>query len=335
MDTTVTQFPEPTSALYEQLLACTGASGIESCQTVQSLWSGYGKITRCHLRYADHQRTNTVPSVVIKYIQPPALSDHPRGWNTDASQQRKLESYRVEANWYRRYAIHSTALLAMPRLYTSHATGNEAWLILEDLDTRFPVRKTYLSAADCQPCLQWLARFHAHYLESDGAGLWPIGTYWHLQTRQDEFEAMANSDLKLAAVRLDERLNSCRYQTLVHGDAKLANVCFPAIAGDVAMVDFQYVGRGCGIRDVAYFLGSCLNEAECERYADHLLDSYFDELKRHVPDSVKLPIEHEWRAMYPTAWADFHRFLAGWMPGHQKIHRYTRSMTRQALAELE
>ena len=47
----------------------------------------------------------------------------------------------------------------------------------------------------------------------------------------------------------------------------------------VAAVDFQYVGGGCGIKDVAYFIGSCLYEEDCERYEEGLLDWYFSQLK--------------------------------------------------------
>ena len=145
---------------------------------------------------------------------------------------------------------------------------------------------------------------------------------------------MADGELKVAAYELDEKLNNCQHKTLVHGDAKLANFCFSETNSDVAMVDFQYVGRGCGMRDVAYFLGSCLQVDECERHAHHLVDTYFDELRKYVPESIKAALEDEWRSLYATAWADFHRFLAGWMPEHQKINRYTMAMTQQALAEL-
>jgi thiamine kinase-like enzyme len=67
--------------------------------------------------------------------------------------------------------------------------------------------------------------------------------------------------LKEAAPVIDEKLNTCAYKTFVHGDAKLANFCF-APDGQVAGVDFQYVGGGCGMKDVAYFIGSCLNEKD-------------------------------------------------------------------------
>lgn len=334
MGTITPAFPVQQSVLYEHILECTGACAISSTQTVQTLWSGYGKIIRCHLTYSDSKQRPAAPTVIVKFIQPPVQSNHPRGWNTDASQQRKLESYRVETFWYEQYAKNSIALCAMPRLYASQTTDTETWLILEDLDPAFPLRKTSLSADDCKPCLRWLARFHAYHLESAGDGLWPIGTYWHLQTRQDEFRAMPNSELKTAAYRLDEKLNNCHHQTLVHGDAKLANFCFSAEPDNVAMVDFQYTGRGCGIRDIAYFLGSCLSEDEFERSEAPLLNTYYKELNQHLPDRIKEPLEREWRALYPTAWADFHRFLAGWMPEHQKINRYTRSMTQRALAQL-
>jgi Ser/Thr protein kinase RdoA (MazF antagonist) len=63
------------------------------------------------------------------------------------------------------------------------------------------------------------------------------------------------------AAVIDQVLNNCSYQTIVHGDAKLANFCFSK-EGAVSAVDFQYVGGGCGMKDVAYFLGSCLTGKE-------------------------------------------------------------------------
>lgn len=211
---------------------------------------------------------------------------------------------------------------------------NQSWFILEDLDLLFPKRYSVLSADACYPCLIWLARFHAYHLQNDGVGLWPTGTYWHLQTRQDEYEAMAEGELKDAAVLLDARLKNCQFKTLVHGDAKIANICFPEAGDDIAMVDFQYVGQGCGIQDIAYFLGSCLSESECEQSAEKLLEIYFTELTLRLPSDVAAAVEKEWRELYAIAWADFHRFLAGWMPEHTKINRYTQHLTRQALAQL-
>ena len=78
---------------------------------------------------------------------------------------------------------------------------------------------------------------------------------------------MQNADLKKAAQGIDKRLQSARFQTLVHGDAKLANFCFSDV-GQVAAVDFQYVGKGCGMKDVAYFISSCFNEEDCEDGSD-------------------------------------------------------------------
>ena len=119
----------------------------------------------------------------------------------------------------------------------------------------------------------------------------------------------------------------------MHGDAKVANFCFAA--EDVAAVDFQYVGGGCGVQDVAYFLSSCMDDAECEQHAARHLDTYFELLRARLPTRVDGDaLEAEWRGLYPAAWADFHRFLVGWAPDHWKIHRYTRAMTRTALALL-
>ena len=175
--------------------------------------------------------------------------------------------------------------------------------------------------------------FHATHLGNAPDGLWPNGTYWHLETRQDELAAMHDDELREAAAALDGMLRTCRYRTLVHGDAKVANFCFAP--NDVAAVDFQYVGGGCGIQDVAYFLSSCLDDAQCEQHAERHLDTYFAELRPRLGAGIDADdVERAWRALYPAAWADFHRFLVGWAPDHWKIHRYTRRMTREALAQL-
>lgn len=109
-------------------------------------------------------------------------------------------------------------------------------------------------------CLKWLANFHATFINEELAGLWQTDTYWHLATRPDELAVTDNPALKQAAVAIDAKLNSCRYKTFVHSDAKVANFCFSTDSKMVAAVDFQYVGGGCGMKDVICLLGSCLDE---------------------------------------------------------------------------
>jgi thiamine kinase-like enzyme len=163
-------------------------------------------------------------------------------------------------------------------------------------------------------------------------GLWNIGTYWHLATRPQELAALNDQKLKEAAPLIDQKLNTCTFQTFVHGDAKLANFCFGK-DGRVAGVDFQYVGRGCGMKDVAYFVGSCLNEEDCERLEARILDTYFAYLQNQWSEKNEA-LEQEWRSLYRVAWADFHRFLKGWSPGHWKINSYSERVTAQVIEKM-
>jgi len=187
--------------------------------------------------------------------------------------------------------------------------------------------------------LKWLANFHITFLSQKPVGLWDVGTYWHLATRLDEYELIENQELKAKAHRIDSLLNQCKYQTLVHGDAKLANFCFSQNGEVVAAVDLQYVGGGCGIKDVAYFLGSCLSSDECETNESELLDYYFSELKIAFDSSTHNDdfslLESEWRDMYPIACTDFIRFMLGWMPTHQKINGYNLNLMTSVLDRIE
>jgi thiamine kinase-like enzyme len=168
--------------------------------------------------------------------------------------------------------------------------------------------------------------------------LWETGTYWHLETRPDELLALEDKPLQGAASGIDRKLADSPFQTFVHGDAKLANFCFSNDGKKVAAVDFQYVGGGCGMKDVAYFVGSCMSDKECEKYESKILDFYFKELKKEMfqnNSSVDATaVEKDWRNLYPFAWADFHRFVKGWHPGHWKINSYSERVSGEVVNQL-
>lgn len=310
----------------------TGANYIISSECVQSLWSGYGEIRRYHLAGGKYK------SVIVKHIQLPKVIDHPQGWNTEISHKRKIKSYQVERVWYQEYVKLTNTHCRVPQCYYSVEERQELLLIMEDLDAsgyHLRVHHDYVNLEQAKSCLSWLAHFHAKFMEVKPAGLWPIGTYWHLETRPEELSRMQNTSLKNAALSIDEILTEAKYQTIVHGDAKLANFCFSK-TGEVAAVDFQYVGRGCGMKDVAYLISSCFDEKDCLKYENELLDFYFNQLELSLDKIIDYQeVKSEWKELYRYAWADFYRFLDGWSPGHWKMHEYSIRLTQQVIEELE
>ena len=317
----------------ETILSATGASMFEVVEVIQELWSGYGHIMRLRLD-GDY-------NVVVKHIRMTSTDSHPRGWNSNLSHQRKIKSYQVETSWYCHWSQHCGQKTRIPELLGFDQHNGEILLILEDLDTSgFPLRLTPTSthSSAIRSCIDWLANFHASFMGVKPTHLWKTGTYWHLATRSEELAKLDDISLKKAAPAVDQILTNTVHQTLVHGDAKLANFCFSRSGKDVAAVDFQYVGGGCGIKDLAYFIGSCLDESSCERRETELLDQYFTTLRSKLsinrPDLDPKAIETEWRELYPVAWTDFHRFLKGWSPDHWKINSYSERLANQVIDSL-
>ena len=312
-----------------QLLQHFKATNAVELEIIQSLWSGYGTISRWQLFGAE------IETVVVKQIQLPEKTIHPRGWNTEISHQRKLKSYKVEMAWYSSYGKQVKQSCKIPLCYFTSKVGEASLLVLEDLDAvGYEERRTDLDVRGVKLCLKWLASFHGQFMNQKPTDLWNEGSYWHLETRPDELVAMEEGWLKDNARRLAEQLKSCEYQTLIHGDAKVANFCFAQNMKAVAAVDFQYVGGGCGMKDVIYLLGSCLTEEECETHEVELLDFYFEELSLATDLKDFHALEKEWRRMYSIAWSDFTRFLLGWMPTHKKVNGYSLEMVNQAMVAL-
>ncbi|MDC1105238.1 DUF1679 domain-containing protein [Prolixibacteraceae bacterium] len=310
------------------------ASSVKQKEVIQQLWSGYGNLSRCRVEGREFNH------VIVKHIKTASMNHHPRGWNTSLSHERKVKSYQVEIAWYQQYAELCDDHCRVPHCLAVLEDNGDQIIVMEDLDVAgFPMRKYDLSMDDIFTTLRWLAFFHAKHIHTTPESLWEIGTYWHLDTRPDELQVMSDKALKGAAAAIDEKLNSAKYLTLVHGDAKVANFCYAPDGSQVAGVDFQYVGAGCGMKDVAYFVSSCLYESDCERYETTLLEQYFSYLEEAMnlyhPTLPFREIEEEWRALYIYAWTDFYRFLQGWSPDHWKINGYNQKLARQVIQQLK
>lgn len=296
-------------------------------ELIQELWSGYGELVRVTFPHK---------SIIIKHIQLPQPSQHPRGWNSDISHQRKLHSYQVEVNWYQNFSHPSDKRCRIPKGLKCFQTDNEWLIVMEDLaNVGFPKTIRNPNINQIKSALIWLANFHARHMHTRSNLLWKTGTYWHLETRPDEYNALQDSELKKSAQRIDAVLKNAKYQTIVHGDAKLANFCFSEDGKLASAIDFQYVGHGCGMKDVAYFMSSAIEPHKCEEMEEWVLDTYFqsldEALKHYQPQLDSAQVAKEWRPLFPVAWADFQRFIKGWSPGHFKINTYSEALTSKGL----
>ena len=80
-------------------------------------------------------------------------------------------------------------------------------------------------------------------------------------------------------------------------------------------MDFQYVGGGVGVRDLAYLMGA-LSSPLLEQRGEELLGVYFARLLACIEDPhIGSAVEAEWRSLFDVAWADFERFMTGWGGG--------------------
>lgn len=295
------------------IISKTHSSKILKTKMIQELWAGYGEISRIYLDEV---------TIILKLIDFSKQHNHPRGWNSETSHARKVQSYKVEMNWYQNYN-KKIKKSCSPSYIASGDVDGVQYLLLEDLQTKSFEPRSEITWEEVKQCLSWLAAFHSGYLHSSPEGIWNTGTYWHLETRADELETMQDKELKKRASSIDKKLNSAKFKTFVHGDAKLANFLFND--SSVAAVDFQYVGGGVGVKDLAYFLSSIYQTEELFSNEKQCLDYYFNELNNSE-------VEREWRELYPYAWTDFYRFLNGWSPNHPKINCYSQSMRKKVLA---
>lgn len=311
----------------------TGATRVIDFESVQPVWGGNGEVLRVELGGAP------VQFVIVKRVTTPARTKRKKK-SQDPSMARTIASYDNELAFYQDYAEQLAPAIRLPRFYSGSRLEDGWVFVLEDLvDSGFSTARKIYSQTDIQGALKWLAGFHSSFLGHSGDRLWKAGSYWNLASREDERAKMGDSRLKAAAASLDRALNQCKFKTLIHGDAKTDNFCFPNSENQtVAGLDFQFVGLGCGMKDVICLLDSCLNlfevGVEGERYLDFYFREFTSALKLRNVNLDAAAVEQEWRALYPVAWADYYRFLDGWAPGKYPLEGGAENMFAQAVAYL-
>jgi thiamine kinase-like enzyme len=185
--------------------------------------------------------------------------------------------------------------------------------------------------------------------------VWLNGGYTYLATRRNEYAALAKdydnewnglltewSDGKsvsiseIAAAFLSPKISGYSpiqaYQTLIHGDVKSENLFTSATGEEVAFYDFQYVGLGLGVCDLAKFftcsvpVGMLLATSFYTAKSTSTFTSIPHELTMQFGEKallehywIKLKIageqEYEWEVFvrhWETALVDWLRFQASW-----------------------
>lgn len=301
---------------------------IELGKPLKQLWSDCGGLYSARLRDEN---------IVIKASRVPSSIKHSRIEQSSVAKNRKAWSYENELSFYQRHSDVLAEKKLTLQCFAVHQFNDSCYLALNNFESMGFRNLTCVNMSEIKAVISWLAKFHAHFLQINNQEGFERGGYWHLNTRPDEYIKMNDSMVKSCAHVINERLKNSDFQTIIHGDAKLANYAFDhenAVLG----YDFQYVGTGIGLQDLMLFLVSTLNSDSL--YANHelLLSDYFCVLHLETASYLSIEqqnsLESQWRALWPLVWCDYHRFLLGWKPDHERINDFLLMMSDRAIKSL-
>ena len=286
-------------------------------QAISSLWAGMGTVFKLKIALSGGSPPVTL---VAKRVELPSRCD-------SIGDQRKKDSYDVEAAFYSQghaeRLIAAGATVPHPLHVEQEGRGQNVTICMTVVDGRSSFR------GDAEAFVAWLAKLHATYWggaradEAVKRGLQAQGCYWHLDTRPDEHARMSTSGwmgrLKLAARAIDLRLKADPMQSVCHGDAKGANIVYASGEGGAAVplvYDFQYCGKACVAKDLAYFINVDAGSAQ----EQPLLRLYHAELSRLLAaQGDAAPSLDAVHTAHELALCDWRRFseigLGGWGDG--------------------
>ncbi|WP_421120686.1 phosphotransferase [Aquihabitans daechungensis] len=212
----------------------------------------------------------------------------------DAARAQVAVAYRNEVGFYRH--LRPTLDVRAPRCWHAAISddGHDFTLLLEDLAPRMPgIQVDGCSIDRAEGVARNLAALHAprwndptlrdlefiedptpEAVEFIGA-LAAAATEIFLGRYADDLTDEEAATLRAAAAAVAPWLVARPdHFSVVHGDYRLDNLMFGEDPEDVYAVDWQTITIGPPARDLAYFLGTCLEPEERRANEDHLVRTY-------------------------------------------------------------
>jgi hypothetical protein len=255
---------------------------------------GQGQVANCY-RLAVHHAAG-VSSVIAKV---PAQDEASR--STAALQH----LYRREVSFYQHLA--ASIATRTPRCYFAERDESDNFLLLlEDLSPATVIDQFVgISLGTARAGLAALAGLHGptHARVDLHGAAWLGGVSEELRPLYaavlpvlferfiERYDARIDDELRTMVRALKERLGlfgnyTTPFPCVTHGDFRTDNLLVDACDGKVAIavVDWQTVGVGSPLLDVAYFLTTSLTPEDCARHEFELLDFYLAKLNEYGVD---------------------------------------------------
>jgi hypothetical protein len=289
-------------------------TSIQSQTQIATLWAGMGSIV--HLQCKDASGgTKTLIAKHIKCSSPRSFGD-----------KRKRDSYHVEASFYgSEYNKElSERHICCRGLHTEDDGNGEITILMTPLPNS---TVHYMKDDVAKAAVRSVSLLHSYFWGNEKAeaaveaGLAAQGTYWYLDTRPDEYESMnkygLSGKLRKAARVIDEALKSHQYQTICHGDLKACNMSISESSSYVTFIDFQYMGKACPAKDLAYLFccGMDIDDDLEERQERGMLELYIQELTANgigKDGKTLVPTLNELTEALDLAYCDLYRWMLGW-----------------------
>ena len=213
-----------------------------------------------------------------------------------------LSLYRREYVFYRHVAPE--ARLRAPTLFYGDfdERSHRFVLVIEDLGEMEMIPQ--FAAADPPRALaavREIAQFQGRFWEgADAPALAHCGEFLNARERRimqmvymltaapalDRFGDLFPASMRRLAVNFGSRIEAHFAavakgpKTIVHGDYRSENMMFEKNAEDLAIIDWQGCGLGCGMFDVSYFLGTSVSIDNRRRIEREAVETYHDAVCR-------------------------------------------------------
>ncbi len=289
--------PEEISAQWmEQALAAGGAAEASAIEAVKvevlDAANGMGTLCRCRLSAAG----DSAPAPASVIVKLPGHEGLVLGWFA-----KWFATASREFSFYRHFA--ATAPVRVPGLFYADFDGrtHESVLVMEDLERMETVSQaTGLGPERALAAVAAIARMHGRFGENPAADATVAahcGEFQNATQRRilqtvymlalpvalDRFGECFSPETRRLAIEFGPRIDSHLANVVkdrprvLHGDFRCENLMFGSQGpDDLALIDWQGFGIGCGLYDIGYFLGSSVATEHRRRIEREAIETYHE-----------------------------------------------------------